>query len=251
MTTTDATHRVRVRAQARDLSHPRSWQIALGFLWSVWSPQCPWLPILRAETLNVDGKISSVLTRDQDGDGLQEIWVSYQKEGQRFLGIFHGGPVYSKSPETVVPVDPQAICYGVGDFDPAPGLELVLFSRTSGVLYPLSSGAPAKDIRKIASTDLFFSMPSRTEIPEWLSSSKLDLDGDGLDDLVIPEKHRLRILLREKASATWSEATIPIGYYLLTDTREEKIQAVLEDFAEEDKTPPPLLEATGAPAGGG
>src|SRR5262245_56641313 len=93
-----------------------------------------------AETLNVDGEITSVLTRDQDGDGLQEIWVSYQKEGQRFLGIFRGTPSHSKSPDSVVAVDPQAILYMVGDFDPAPGLELLLFSRTSAVLYPLSGG---------------------------------------------------------------------------------------------------------------
>src|SRR5207249_12032375 len=91
----------------------------------------------------------------------------------------------------------------------------------------------------------FFTMPSRAGIPAWLSKRKLDLDGDGLDDLAIPEKHGLRLLFG-KGSAGWREATLPVGYYLLTDTREEKIQAVIEDFVEDDKTPAPLLEATGA-----
>src|SRR5437867_2963468 len=181
-----------------------------------------------AETLNVDGEITSLLTRDQDGDGLQEIWVSYEKEGQRFLGIFHGARAYSKSPETVVPIDPQAVYYVVGDFDPAPGLELLLFSHTSGVLYPLTPGTGTKDIRRVVSTELFFTMPSRAGIPAWLSKRKLDLDGDGLDDLAIPEKHGLRLLFG-KGSAGWRAATLPVGYYLLTDTREEKIQAVIED----------------------
>jgi hypothetical protein len=198
------------------------------------------------ETLNVDGEITSLLARDQDGDGLVEIWVSYHKESQRFLGIFRGAGAYSRSPDTVVPVDPQAIFYVVGDHDPAPGLELLLFSRTSGVKYPLASGAAPNDVRRIVQTELFFNMPSRSGIPAWLSERKLDIDGDGLDDLVIPEKHRLRLLFGGMESHAWRETSLPVTYYLLTDTREGKIQEVLEDFAAEDKTPTPLLDASGA-----
>jgi len=208
-----------------------------------------------AETLDVPGRITSILARDADGDGLQELWVSYHVTGQRFIGLFRGAQAYSRSPERVLPLDAQAILFSVGDHDAAPGLELVLISRSSGVLYPLDAAERARGIQKLFSADLFFSMPERAEAPSWLSRSKLDLDGDGVDDFVIPEKRQLRILFgsRETAGqasppeARWrKEVVLPVSYYLLTDSDEERIQHAVEDFLEEDKTPAPYLEATGA-----
>jgi hypothetical protein len=207
-----------------------------------------------AETLDVPGKITSVLARDADGDGLQELWVSYDAAGQRFIGLFRGAATYARNPDTVVPLDPQAILFSVGDHDPAPGLELVLLSRSSGVLYPVDAADRAKGIQRIFSTDLFLGMPDRAAAPPWLSRSRLDIDGDGIDDFVLPEKHRLRILLGSRAVAgeastpekRWPrEASLPVSYYLHGDTKEERIQRAVEDFLEEDKTPAPYLEATG------
>ena len=208
-----------------------------------------------AETLDVPGKITSILARDADGDGLQELWISYHATGQRFLACFKGGEAYSRSPDRVVPLDSQAILFSVGDYDPAPGLELVLISRSSGVLYPLDAAERAKGIKKLFSTELFFSMPGRLQAPSWFSRSKLDIDGDGIDDFVVPEKRQLRILFGSRGAAgegpppeaSWrKEAVLPVSYYLLTDSQEEQIQHAVEDFLEEDKTPAPYLEATGA-----
>lgn len=209
---------------------------------------------LPAETLDVPGKITSILARDADGDGLQDLWVSYHAGGQRFIGFFRGAEPYSRTPDRVVPLDSQAILFSVGDHDPAPGLELVLLSRSSGVLYPLDATERARGIQKLFSTDLFFSMPGRAEAPPWLSRSKLDIDGDGIDDFLLPEKRQLRILLGSRDAAgqatppeaRWrKEVSLPVSYYLLTDSKEERIQRAVEDFLEEDKTPAPYLEAKG------
>ena len=93
----------------------------------------------------------------------------------------------------------SAILFSVGDYDPFAGLELLFITRTSGVLYPLAAGKAAAEAggggRKLFDAELFFSTPSRTAIPAWLSGSKLDMDGDGAEDLVIPEKRDLRFFL--------------------------------------------------------
>jgi hypothetical protein len=214
-------------------------------------------PCLPAETLDVPGKITSVLARDADGDGLDELWVSYHAAGQRFIGLFRGVPRYSRSPDAVVPLDPQAILFSLGDHDPAPGLELVLISRSSGVLYPLDPAERARGFRKLFATDLFFSMPGLAEAPPWLGREKIDIDSNGADDFVLPEKRRLRILLGPApapaaggapapAAPSWKEVSLPVSYYILTDSKEERIRLAVEDFLEEDKTPAPYLEATGA-----
>jgi hypothetical protein len=221
-----------------------------------------------AETLHAGGVITGVLARDRDGDGLAEIWAAYHDGGQRFIAVFRGAESYARDPEAVVPIDPQAVLYAVGDYGPTPGLELLLLSRSSGVLYPLAPSERARALEKILATDLFFGMPSSTEIPSWLSRSRLDVDGDGRDDLLLPEKSRLRILLagapvgggegKKNGNGSGSgegkgegkkwgkEITLPVSYYLLGDTDEKRIQVALEDFFEEDKTPPPLLETTAA-----
>lgn len=209
-----------------------------------------------AEDLHVEGEIGSVLARDRDGDGLAELWVSYHAAGQRWLGIFQGKKPYAGQPQQSISVDPQAILYTLGDFDEAPGLDLVLLARTSGVLFPLASSAPALSPRKLLDVDLFFVAPSRSVFPPWLAREAMDIDGDGVADLVLPERNRLHVRFGasraagQQAPATpWrGSAIVPVGYYPLSDSREAKVSRVVEDFAEEDKTPPPLHDsAAGSP----
>ena len=198
-------------------------------------------PARAAEVLHVEGEVTAFTARDMDGDRRAEIVVSYHASGQRFLGIFRAGASYARAPDSVVPVDPQAILYSLGDHDGKPGADLVLLSRSSGVLYPIDA-RERSGVRKLFSADLFFRMPSATAIPPWLADSKLDIDGDGSEDFLVPEKRRLRIV----RGSGLPERELPISYYLLTDSREEEIESAVEDFLEEDKSPSPYLEAEGA-----
>ncbi len=207
-----------------------------------------------AEDLNVQGEIKSYVARDQDSDGLAELWVSYHVSGQRFIGIFRGQKTYSKEPDRVIPIDEQAILYSLGDYDATPGLDLLLLSRSSGVICPITGADAAASFRKVLDTDLFFTVASRTSAPPWLSDARLDIDGDGADDLVLPERGRLRILFgAEKkvsdgaAGGTWrSSVDLPVTYYPLHDSREDKVSKAVEDFAEEDKSPLPIYDGASA-----
>jgi hypothetical protein len=216
-----------------------------------------------AEDLNVQGEVSSFFARDRDGDSLAEIFVSYHEGSQRFLGIFRGQRAYSSLPDTVIPVDPQAVLFTLGDFDAAPGLDVVLVSRSSAVIYPLGAAGAAAAPRKIADVDLFFTVPSRSSFPAWLSRFPMDLDKNGAEELALPEKRSLRILwdvsprhgekdpgAKESSPSSGGQtpraSKLPISFYLLTDARSEKLEKALEDFAEADKSPTALLDATAA-----
>lgn len=220
-----------------------------------------------AETLYVDGEVTSALARDRDGDGLAEIWISYHRDRQRFLGVFAGRVTYARAPDLIVPIDELAVFYMVGDFDAAPGLELALVSPTSAVLSPLDPGLEGRRARdggslgpgsgnggnggnagnagngsprRLFATDLFFPMPSRMALPSWMSRSCVDVDADGCPDIVIPEKERLRLRLKGK------EVVLPVRHYLLSDSREERMRAAVEEVFRSEGLPSALLDLTGA-----
>ena len=216
-------------------------------------------PALPADELFVEGRISDVLARDLDGDGLREIVVSYHRDERRFLAVFRGGKEYARAPERVVPVDPQAVLFAVGDHDPAPGLELVLLSRGSGVIYPLDGSAGSGAYRRLLRTDLFFNLPSVTRLPAWLSRSPLDLDGDGLEDFILPEKNQLRVLTRRRSGGAgnapggsageviWGrDSQLGVRYYLLVDSRQHRMRRAIESFADVNREDARILEASGA-----
>ena len=204
---------------------------------------------VRADELFVEGSVSGVLARDLDGDGFSEMLVSYHRDERRFLAVFRGGKTYARAPEHVVPVDPQAVLFAVGDHDPAPGLELVLISRGSGVIYPLGDSASG-DYRRLFKTDLFFNMPSVTRLPVWLSRSALDLDGDGREDFVLPEKNKLRVLARrenEGEEVRWGgDWKLGVSYYLLIDGRRQRMRKAIESFADVNQEQARVLETSGA-----
>lgn len=206
---------------------------------------------LVAEELFVEGRVSGCLPRDLDGDGRREILVSYHRDDRRFLGVFRGAERYARAPDRVLPVDPQAVLFSVGDHDPAPGLELVLVSRGSGVIYPLDETPGPEAYRRLFKTDLFFNMPSVTKLPVWLSRSPIDLDGDGREEFILPEKDRLRVLMQRDSGGDgdvrWAtDWELGIKYYLLVDSRQHRMRQAIESFADVDREDARVLDASGA-----
>ena len=204
--------------------------------------------IAAQEELYVEGQIASYLARDMDGDGNRELWVAYHRDRQRFLAFFQGGASYSRAPTRVIPLDPRAILYGAGDYGASAGAELVLLSRASGSLIPLTEGATGQRMFK---ANLFFNMPSGHKILPWLSGEPLDVNGDGLEDFVVPERNQLRLMIqapRDRGEeVAWArEVRLPIPYYLLVDSRQERITKEVARFAELARDDEAVLSAAGA-----
>ena len=156
--------------------------------------------------------------------------------------------------------------FTAGDYGPSPGSELVLLSSSSGVIVPHRQGAaPAAATEKLFSTRLFFHLPSPTALPAWGALFPRDIDGDGRDDIVVPERGKIRILLGRRAAEVptpgrnlrrgrpqsseplWDrEASVPIAYYLLVDGRQHRFRVAVEGFVGADEQAPGAVSISGA-----
>jgi hypothetical protein len=203
------------------------------------------LPEASAESLHVEGEIASASFRDRDGDGLAEAWVAYFGDGRRSLAIFRGAPRYEPKPFVVLPVDDAAVLHAVGDFDPAPGLELLYVSRSSVVIRSPSLGGGGDSApRRVLTGELFFTTASRQAFPAWQPSKRVDIDLDGLEDLCLPGKDGPWICLQRRPTATaaegpsdggstsarWAEFQLPLSPQALRGSREERIRDALEEI---------------------
>ncbi len=202
-----------------------------------------------AEEIFVAGEISALLLRDIDLDGRDDILVSFAASGQRSVALFRNQKRFSAAPDQVVPIDPQAIFFAVRDYDPAPGLELVLMSRSSGVLLPLVGTAPP---RRLLACEAFFNLPSREELPAWFSTLPLDLDADGTEDFIVAERDRLKLLFgppRPARDFAWGGDVgidLAVQFYTLVDGRQERIRRSVADFAGLSGDDDYLLQSAGA-----
>jgi len=220
--------------------------ILVLLVWGVFSvPK----PAAGAEELFVEGEISSFLARDMDGDGRLELWVSYHENERRFLALFAGGKRFRRAPDRVIGVDPQAVLFTVGDFGAQPGLDLVFVSRSSGVALPVGDPSSRYGLFR---TDLFFNMPSPRDLPPWLGREPVDLDGDGREDFLVPERRQLRVLMGWQEDAANGEGAwrhdvaLPIDLYALVDGEQARIRNAMAQFADIAERGDVVLATTGA-----
>ena len=151
---------------------------------------------------------SGVIIDDVDGDGQHDIIVAIAEDVPKARaelrvhlhkpngGGFSGAPDYSFK----LPAD--VIGFSVGDLAEDEGREiLVVSAKTALVWRPRQSGK--ERFRRIATISLLWQLPRLTDV---LALPKLvrDLNGDRLDDLLIPEPGGYRVLLQERAGAQTS-----------------------------------------------
>ncbi|MBI4587040.1 MAG: VCBS repeat-containing protein [Planctomycetes bacterium] len=207
---------------------------------------------LAGETLNVTGKISAVSARDLNGDGAREILVAHARGafpaspppgdgGARTLSIFFSkSGRYGGQPDRSIAVKPDAVAVAVGDYAPGNDLDLVLLGRQGFYLYPFRDADPDAGIQKLFSCQLFFVAPHGAEIPLWPGDGpgfpeKLDLDGDGLDDFLVPEREELRLVYQERRGGRAvfeRQEVLPVPYFRTEDSQSERATRRIEEFVE-------------------
>lgn len=135
---------------------------------------------------DVPGTIDAIALRDVDRDGVQDVVFTAVDGDVRHVGFFRGRRVggCDERPAWTLALKPDVVMVAVGDVDPAPGAEFVLFTGRSVFAVRWREADASKRFRRLVREDMFFGSPPRHRAPFW--PAVRDLDGDGLDDLCIP-----------------------------------------------------------------
>jgi len=158
-------------------------------------------------------RVNAALYADINGDKRPDLIIS--TTGTRRAIRIHlqrakGAPFIGKPDYELAPVYSDVVTFAVGDVHPDPGAEIVLFSANQ--IYAWRPNGPEKERAvKLAECDFLWQLPWRSAWP-W-PNALVDIDGDGMVDIVIPEPEGYRILRQTKLGTFGEPAllVVPAG----------------------------------------
>jgi hypothetical protein len=191
----------------------RATYLLLVFLLPALSSAAGPAPILefKLSWLAVYGRRETTLNYDFNGDGKLDILgvsINYDTNPpERWFSLHyqHNGE-YSETPDVMWPVSDQACALVVGDFLPGGGTEIGFLAEDGVYVYPWENGRPAEKPIKLIHVRTFFRAPSLKQLPLW--QWKMDLSGDGLDDLIVPLPDGYRIYFQTAPGVFGKTATL-------------------------------------------
>jgi len=140
------------------------------------------------------------LLADLDRDGRADLVVGAHARGKDYASsvlvwssVAEGG----QARPLRLDLTPDVVAWTVGDVHPDPGAELVLFSATSAFAWRPTASEGQRFVR-LFSCDFLWQIPD-PDAAFALEQGVLDVDGDGLDDLLVPEPGGWRIALQRRA----------------------------------------------------
>jgi hypothetical protein len=163
-----------------------------------------------------------VLSADLDGDGIRDLVVLTYTPGElwaRYMQV-HRGRANDRARYSATPdhgpwtLSDRVIAWAAADVDPNdPGDEVVLFARQAAISWDWPAGAERPKVARLPGEDfeLVWWPASSKAIVDW-QAGVVDVDGDGDEDLVIPEPTGYHLLLRdENGMRAGGRLTVPEG----------------------------------------
>lgn len=148
----------------------------------------------RRYEIELEGKLSDVSYEDFDGDGLLDMMVIRGREIQVFFQ--DSGAGFRGKPDQKWKFDRRAVIFDTADIDGDKTREIVFLAADGLYSYDLAGGRRFRLLRrKRKALETLTRRPSSGEIRR--KDLCRDLDGDGRDDLVIPEKSGLGLYLNK------------------------------------------------------
>jgi hypothetical protein len=138
--------------------------------------------------LNVEGQQVDYLIDDLNKDGKNDCLFFHTKKERsisRHFSIFYqtvNG--FSSKADQSFEIDPEAIVFDLSDIGAKPGKEIIFFTSTGLFYYEQEQGHYKQTPKTLLKTDSIFKLADRSFM-ENLDFAR-DLDGDGIDEIMIP-----------------------------------------------------------------
>lgn len=171
----------------------------------------------KVQYLAVHGRRQDTLIHDYDGDGKPDVFsssIDFEKTPPERWGAIHllKGGVLKETPDYLWPLSERAGALIFGDFLPGGGTEIGYVAEDGAYVYSWGKDGPGEPV-KLFHARTFFRAPTPRQIPLW--QFKMDYDGDGRDDLLLPLSDGYRLCFQTAPgiygrSATL-EADLPAG----------------------------------------
>ncbi len=170
------------------------------------SAQQPELSYVQLE----NGGVRDSATADMNGDGRSDLVVSTGPiDGARWLHVHfarNATPKFASAPDRKLRLVRDAVAFTVADVDPEPGHEIVLLSPSRAAAVVWSKGSTEPRYVALARIELLWQPADPERCFSW-QPGVCDLNGDGLDDLLLPEPSGYRVALQRRAADTTFETT--------------------------------------------
>ncbi len=152
---------------------------------------CPQVNFSRY-VLDIPGEIIETQRVDANRDGKVEVWLASYEEGRRYLSYFEQLPSggFPAEPAKKFPVPKAVVGWAIGNFTAEEGAVQpeLLFTTRNAVYIQALTGRP----QKIFEQEFLLDLPAENALPVW--EEVLDIDGDGLDEIVLPTREGYLIL---------------------------------------------------------
>ena len=150
------------------------------------------------QTLPLDGKVLALLPADYDDVAGDELLVfAADDQGARHLRIFSpsAADIYDTTPKLDLELPAGIFGVQIGDIDADHRDEVLLLSMDAVYLLEFDKGSFGTGFKTIATFERLFAIPN----PDFITSYKfaLDLNGDGVTELVLPCWNGVRILQKK------------------------------------------------------
>lgn len=174
--------------------------------------------LLAASVLNAQDSIGQVSTvilpkglevirawhHDLSADGLPDLIIAATQEDERYarsLRIYHDQgesamAPFVQEPDAIIELPRSVSACAFGDVHPDPGDEIIWFGARGAYAYR-SSVKPEDAVVRIVRSEFLFQFPQSEDVYSW-QDGLLDIDGDELVDLILPEPEGFRVAIQRR-----------------------------------------------------
>jgi len=145
-------------------------------------------------------RVEEALTIDVDGDDVADLVIASSGRDTRRLSVHlrrKDGPAFVATPDAQLDLTPDVVCIAAADVHADPGREIVLFNASGAFAWRWRATAENQRLQKLFACELLWQWPDRKRVFVW-QEGIVDLDGDGLEDLVVPSPWSASIVFQRR-----------------------------------------------------